>query len=235
LIENEWASLELARRAGLSVVDARQVEPRQKWFFQGRALLIERFDIPRAQQQTGVTALAWQQDMATLLGLPRARKYEPSAEIIAAALLTAGLSEKELHEYLKHLLFSYMIGNGDLHAKNISMIQWFIPGKFGGAPQISHATYSPIYDLMNTRIFLPQDHFALTVNGRNDKLNLSDFCTIAAIAGISATQVEEMAQGLAASAKANLAEVLQQSGLPMDHCLLYATTLDENLKSLGVG
>jgi serine/threonine-protein kinase HipA len=235
LIENEWASLELARRAGLRVANARQVESRQKWFFAGRALLSERFDVPHAHQLKGAVPLAWQQDLTMLLGLPRTRKYEPSAEIIAAALLTAGLSEEELHQYLKHLLFSYMIGNGDLHAKNISMIQWFMPGNFGGAPQISQATYSPIYDLMNTRVFLPQDHFALTVNGKNDKLKLADFCTIAAIAGISSAQVEETAQQLAASAKASLPEVLQQSGLPMDLCLLYATTLEENLKSLAVG
>jgi hypothetical protein len=48
LVENEWATMELARRIGLASPDVRMVEFEAGSRLKGRALLIERFDIPSA-------------------------------------------------------------------------------------------------------------------------------------------------------------------------------------------
>ena len=109
LVEDEWATMELARRIGLPTAGVRQVEFRGKGLFPGRALLIERYDIPNRQQletNDASTKLALQQDAASLLKLYRHDKYNTSAEKVADALLSAGLSPEQMNLYIKHLIFS---------------------------------------------------------------------------------------------------------------------------------
>jgi serine/threonine-protein kinase HipA len=102
--------------------------------FSGRALLIERYDIPGKndlEQMQPSLKLALQQDAAALLDLAREEKYGTSGEKIAQALVDLKLSETDYWAYLSHLIFSWFVANGDLHAKNISLIKWLTPGKLG--------------------------------------------------------------------------------------------------------
>jgi hypothetical protein len=60
LVENEWATMELARRVGLPVPDVRRIEITLSGARRELALLVERYDIPNAAaldgQATGSTA-----------------------------------------------------------------------------------------------------------------------------------------------------------------------------------
>jgi serine/threonine-protein kinase HipA len=235
LVENEWATMELARRIGLPTVPVKQVEFRGKTIFPGRALLVERYDIPRRQQldeSKSSLRLALQQDAASLLRLYRQDKYDTSAERVADALITATLVPEQLNHYLNHLLFSWMVGNGDLHAKNVSIIMWLRPGQLGGVPIPDTVAYSPLYDLVNTRIHLPGDRFAFPINGKNDKLKIKDFAAIASRWGLEKSKVTEFAQSLAESIRRELPDILQLSGLPLDQQMKYSSIVESNFVSM---
>lgn len=235
LVENEWATMELARRVGLPTAPVKQVEFRGKSLFPGRALLIERYDIPdkhKLDEPTSSLRLALQQDAASLLKLYREDKYDTSAERVTDALKEAGLAPDQLAIYLKHLLFSWMVGNGDLHAKNISIIMWLLPGQLGGMPISDTVAYSPLYDLVNTRIHLQGDRFAFPINGKNDKLKIKDFAAIAGRWGLEKSQVTDLAQLLAGGIRGQLPEILELSGLPLEHQTKYSSIVESNLASM---
>jgi serine/threonine-protein kinase HipA len=235
LVENEWATMELARRIGLPTAPVKQVEFRGKSIFPGRALLIERYDIPRKQQLDKLDSsvrLALQQDAASLLGLYPQNKYDTSAERVADALLAAGLKSEQLARYLQHLLFSWMVGNGDLHAKNVSIIMWLLPGQLGGTPIPGTVAYSPLYDLVNTRIHISGDRFAFPINGKNDKLKIKDFAAVASRWGLEKSAVSALGQSIADGIKRELPEILELSGLPPEQQAQYSSIVETNFVSM---
>jgi serine/threonine-protein kinase HipA len=239
MVENEWATMELARRAGLNVATVRMIDATNKKtdLFPGRALLIERYDVPGKQDLEEMhhsLKLALQEDAASLLYLSRADKYGTSAERVAKTLVDLKLSEANLWLYLSHLIFSWFVANGDLHAKNISVIKWLSPGKLGLYPMLSDIAYSPIYDLVNTRIYLAGDKFAITINGRNDKIKRKDFAAVADRWGGAKERVLHIMQDLAKSMQENIDEVLGQSRLSEELCQKYRDAVIANIEtSLG--
>ncbi len=220
LVQIEWATMELARRAGLTTPEIRMVEFMPESKLRGRALLVERFDIPTKKSLEGVEAglkLALLEDACSLLQLHRHEKYDVSLERVATALGQAALSaeypEGGLWDFLKHVLFSWIVGNGDLHTKNIAVLKWLAPGRLGSAPTALQVEYSPLYDLLNTRLPLPGDQFALTLNGRRDRLRLNDFVALAARWGGPQDAVLEIATQMCTVVREQLADVLDASGL----------------------
>ncbi len=236
MVENEWATMELARRAGLNVATVRMIESSNTTdLFNERALLIERYDVPDRRDLDEMRPnlkLALQEDMASLLNLTRSEKYRTSAENVARALVDLKLSQEDLWLYFSHLVFSWFVGNGDLHAKNISVIKWLIPGKLGSYPDIFGSTYSPIYDLLNTRVYLPGDKFAIMINGRNDKIKKKDFLAVATRWGGTKIQVTQIMQELALSIQENIVEVLKLSQLSPDLSQAYKDIVAINIASI---
>ena len=235
MVENEWATMELARRAALNVAEVRMINAINKTeLFPGRALLIERYDVPNSQdleEMHPTLKLALQEDAASLLNLSRQDKYKTSGERVARTLIDLKLGEADLWLYLRHLIFSWFIANGDLHAKNISVIKWFRPGKLGIYPQLGDITYSPIYDLVNTRIYLAGDKFAITINGTKRQTKRKDFVAIADRWGGTKLQVSQIMQDLASSIQENIDEVLELSHLSRELSQAYRDTVIANIET----
>ena len=235
MVENEWTTMELARRAGLNVATVRMIDASNRTdLFPGRALLIERYDVPGKRdldEMQPSLKLALQEDAASLLFLSRADKYGTSAERVAKTLVDLKLSEADLWQYLSHLIFSWFIANGDLHAKNISVIKWLRPGKLGLYPELVDIAYSPIYDLVNTRIYLPGDKFAITLNGRNDRIKRKDFAAVAGRWGGTKERVLRTMEDLAKSIQENVDEVLEQSRLSEELSQRYRDTVTANIET----
>jgi serine/threonine-protein kinase HipA len=63
-------------------------------------------------------------------------------------------------------LFSFLVGNEDMHLKNFSLIT-----------RAGKVALSPAYDFLNTTIALPnsQEELALPLNGKKSKLTRNDF------------------------------------------------------------
>lgn len=168
-------------------------------------LLVERFD--RIQDE-GLLRLALE-DAAQVLNLPPASKYAVSSEDVVLAL--AGLCKAKViavrNLYLQ-FVFAWLTGNGDLHAKNASVLE----GGRGGW------VVAPVYDIPCTLLY-GDDTMALTVAGRVKNLKARHWQDFAASIGLperAAAAANKVA--LTAAAAIDL-ETLPFSGSPLNGAL----------------
>lgn len=109
--------------------------------------------------------------------------YERCAKIIQKYSMRKGFDLSEL--YLR-LLFSFVIGNSDMHLKNFSFIE---------SNEGSGMYYlSPAYDLLPVNVIMPQDQeqFALTMNGKKRNIRKKDFLIYAETCAISRVSAVKM-------------------------------------------
>lgn len=72
-----------------------------------------------------------------------------------AAVLWAETGETGGYEFVRRLVFSVLVGNGDMHLKNWSLIY----------PDGRTPVLSPAYDFVSTLPYIPGDRLALTLGG----------------------------------------------------------------------
>ena len=130
--------------------------------------------------------------------------YERCAKIISKYSSRKGLDMTEL--YLR-LLFSFVVGNSDMHLKNFSLIE---TGEGSGKYVLS-----PAYDLLPVNVVMPEDkeQFALALNGKKMNLRRKDFMVFADECGISRASAEKMI-GLIVKKKEVLISMCRASFLP---------------------
>jgi serine/threonine-protein kinase HipA len=155
LVENEHFFLAAARASGLRAAHADLVHDRN-----GQpGLLVERFD--RVFRRNQLVTRVWQEDACQVMDLYPADKYLVSSEAMVRALSDACAAPLVAAlELTRQLVFAYLIGNGDLHAKNASVHR---------DPRRGLFTPTPAYDVLSTSPY--QDStMALRVQGRTDGL-----------------------------------------------------------------
>ncbi|WP_040810940.1 type II toxin-antitoxin system HipA family toxin [Nocardia concava] len=159
LVENENFFLDMAAACGIRVPDHHLATDKN-----GRtALFIDRFD--RVSEDGKIRRLA-QEDACQVLGRYPAAKYRIALQEAIQSLadaVTAGRGSHPLAvlQMLEIAAFSYLIGNGDLHGKNLSIRQ--------NPDTIWEVT--PAYDLLTTQPYLSwNDPMALPLYGRDGKL-----------------------------------------------------------------
>ncbi|MFL4475211.1 type II toxin-antitoxin system HipA family toxin [Paeniglutamicibacter sp. MACA_103] len=170
LVANEAAHLAAARNLNLPVVGNRIIHDKH-----GLAgLLVERFD--RREGANGHWNRAALEDGTQVMGLPPAAKYGVAAEDVAIAL--AGLCVAPVvasrNLYLQ-FAFAWLTGNGDLHAKNLSVL-----GREGGGFEIS-----PMYDLPCTLLY-GDETMALPIAGKLKNLKARHWAEFADALGLPA-------------------------------------------------
>jgi len=151
--ENEFAMLELARRAGISVPENRLVDvdsirglPEQAHTVGGRALAVKRFDrLPDGRP-------VHMEDFAQVFGEFPNNKYKFHSYANIASVLWAEIGEDAVLEFVRRLVFSVVIGNADMHLKNWSLLY----------PDRRTPALSPGYDFVATLPYLPGDKLALS-------------------------------------------------------------------------
>ena len=79
-------------------------------------------------------------------------------------------------------VFSFLVGNGDMHLKNYSLVRM----------NDGTVSLSPAYDLVSTVLAMPSDkeETALTINGKKHQLKYTDFLALAAAMKIPAKVAE---------------------------------------------
>ncbi len=109
--ENEHAAMSLSRVLGIPTALCGLVT-----FKDGQnAYITRRFD------RDGGSKIH-QEDMAQVMGLKSAEKYETTYEEMGRAILDATDGKQSpVVDFIRRVIFSFVIGNNDLHAKNISM------------------------------------------------------------------------------------------------------------------
>ena len=92
----------------------------------------------------------------------------------------------DLSELFLRLVFSYVVGNSDMHLKNFSLIE----------PEVGSGRYvlSAAYDLLPVNVVMPEDteEFALAMNGKKQNLRKKDFMVFADACGIQKNAAEKM-------------------------------------------
>jgi serine/threonine-protein kinase HipA len=153
--ENEYVMLELARAIGIDVPEIRLVNisdiqglPEAAARMEGRALVVKRFD-----RQAGTSI--HMEDFAQVFGLFPDDKYGRRSYANIAAVLWAETGEVGTYEFVRRLVFSVMIGNGDMHLKN-----WSLLYPDGRAPVLS-----PAYDFVSTVPYIAGDKLGLNFGG----------------------------------------------------------------------
>lgn len=171
LVQNEAFFLEMAGECGLRVPPHRIVKDRSGT----SGLLVERFD--RLQTEEGVMRLP-QEDTCQLTGRRPADKYRLSLrEATKAVRAVVSAPEVAILELTLLTAFSYLIGNGDCHGKNMS-VRW--------APEEPMAEVTPMYDLLSTAPYGLDDRLALHVDGRNNRIRGKDLVRFAETLGVPA-------------------------------------------------
>lgn len=178
LVENEFYSMELAKKCGIETAKTKLVKDRDG----NNGLLVSRFD--RTWNETeSVFLMHHQEDACQLLDKYPAEKYRISFnEIVQGIVKHVSASKVAILRLLQLYAFSYLIGNGDLHAKNISLLV-----KSGS--QIIEV--SPAYDIICTYIY-GDFKMAIKLDGRNDNLKRKTFLDFGERFGVSQVSCGKM-------------------------------------------
>ena len=151
--ENEYAMLELARRIGIDVPETALLPtheiaglPKTLPAGVGKSLAIKRFDRGAGDDRVHM------EDFAQVFGVYPERKYRSASYRNIAEVVWIETGEQGITEFVRRLVFMVLIGNGDMHLKNWSLIY----------PNTRNAVLAPAYDLLSTIAYLPEDGLALT-------------------------------------------------------------------------
>lgn len=157
LPENEDLTMHLARLAKINTV------PHSLIRFKDGSLAYITKRIDRDKKGNKIPM----EDMCQLTEKLTEQKYKGSYEQIAKKIVEfSAYPVLDLINYVEILLFCYLTGNADMHLKNFSLYK-----------KIKETTLTPAYDLLSTKLVIPEDteELALTLNGKKRKLKRSDF------------------------------------------------------------
>lgn len=153
--ENEYSMMTLARLLGMDVpaltlvgLDAIGNLPEGLGRLKGQALAIERFD--RLADGRGEHI----EDFAQVFGIYPEAKYNKGSTRSIARVIGAEGGLNDIREFVRRLTFNTLIGNGDMHLKNWSLIY----------PDRRRTALAPAYDFVSTIAYLPYDRAALKVS-----------------------------------------------------------------------
>ncbi len=174
LPQNEYLCMQMGRRFGLNTAPCLLLELSDG----SPAYVVKRFD--RFKIGRRIEKLACE-DMHQIIGGPS--KYAGSHEHIARMIKQhCRFAPLELQRLFEMTIFNFAIGNGDAHQKNFSLL----------TSKEDIVALSPSYDLVSSRLVIPEEReeLALTLNGRRNRLQRTDFMALADNVGIAATYAE---------------------------------------------
>ena len=149
--EAEFAAMKLAAKIGIDVpeIDLLSLDqidgiPEGITRYGKSAFAIRRFD-------RGEEGPVHTEDFAQVFGVFADDKYENASYRQILSVLAIETDEQSVVELVRRLTYSVLIGNGDMHLKNWSLIY----------PDRRNALLAPAYDLLSTLAYIPGDDAAL--------------------------------------------------------------------------
>lgn len=217
LVENEAFFLRMAADCGFRVPRFRVVHDRDG----ASGLLVERFD--RKVENGQVVRLA-QEDACQLAGKWPADKYRLSMrEVVETVTSVVSAPRVAALELVLLTAFSYLIVNGDMHAKNIS-VRWL--------PDEEAVELTPAYDLVTTHPYPVDDHLALPVDGRDANIRGRDLVRFSGRFGIPEKLLRRRLAGFCDRAKPWIDEI-EKIGLDEDAAEKLRHEMRRRLANLG--
>ena len=182
-VENEAFCMRVAKHLGLDVASVETTE------IGGRQLIvIERYD--RVVTADGTVRRIHQEDFCQATGVAPESKYEedggPSLLRIAGILRDVAAPDS-FERLLEAVTFNALIGNGDAHAKNFSLLH----------TEDGALTMAPLYDLMCT-LYYGDDRLAMYIDSihRSNRLTVVRIVNEAVRWGMSRNRATEVVVNL---------------------------------------
>ena len=181
LPEAEYLVMQMAKQVGIKTVPFALIKMNSRGEL---AYITKRID--RAQVDGKMQMLAME-DFCQLEERLTEDKYKGSYERCAKVIKKySSMAKFDLTELYLRLVFSFVIGNSDMHLKNFSMIE-----KAEGS---SEYVLSSAYDLLPVNAIMPEDEeeFALTMCRKKRKIKRKDFLSFAEEIGIESVTAEKL-------------------------------------------
>lgn len=178
LPENEDLTMKLAGICGIKTAEHSLIRLQSGEL----AYIIKRFDRNKGQK-------IHVEDFCQLTETLTEHKYRSSMEKVGKAIrrfsTNSGLDALSFFELS---LFCFITGNADMHLKNFSLVR----------ERNGVVYFSPAYDLVSTRLAMPEDteQTALTINGKKNTLKKSDFINLAKTLQLNEKSVEKVLNNL---------------------------------------
>ena len=183
LPESEHLVMSMAEMAGIITVPHGLIDGNM-----GRAYITKRID--RVIKKDSVKKLAMEDFCQLDLRLTDDKyrgSYERCAKLIKKYSSRIGI---DMTEFYVRLVFSFIVGNSDMHLKNFSLIETDAAS--------TEYVLSPAYDLLPVNANLPSDteQFALTMNGKKTNIRKKDFLIFADSCDITRQAAEKIIKKL---------------------------------------
>ena len=137
-VENEWYAMSLAKVCGLSTAVSEIAVVGGK-----RRFISTRYDRTLSE---GRMIRLHQEDFCQMLGIDPKNKYEtlggPGIVASFQLLRELSVSAADVLEFIDRIIFNFLVGNGDAHGKNFSVLH-----------KDGIATLAPMYDIMSTAVY----------------------------------------------------------------------------------
>ena len=178
LPEAESAMLQFAHAAGISVPEFKLVEtstieglPAEFRQISANSLAVKRFD------RTPTGGRVHMEDFAQVYGIYSKDKYQKAGCAHIARVLWIQDQANSYPEFIRRLVFTILIGNGDMHLKNWSVLY----------TDHRKPTLSPAYDFVPTTVYIPNDTLALNIGATKyfEEATIEKFKKMAVQAGAS--------------------------------------------------
>ena len=119
----------------------------------GKFLLVERFNYDK---QTD--SFFGFEEILCLLGKNKDEKYSGSYEQISKVIYSVSTQKLEdMKSFYKLIIMNYLLKNGDAHLKNFGLLF---------DDDFKNIFYSPVYDVVNTVVYIHKDKPALMLDGK---------------------------------------------------------------------
>jgi serine/threonine-protein kinase HipA len=201
-VENEAFCMRFAKKLGLQTAE---VEVTQ--FGDRKLIVVARYD--RTVYADGSVDRIHQEDFCQVFGLSPEKKYEedggPSLRRIAGVLAAVGAPDS-LERLLSAVTVDVIIGNGDAHAKNFSLLH----------QRDGTLTLAPLYDLLSTTHY-GDDHLAMFIDNvhKSSRVTPNRLINEAATWGLNRERGEALVYDLLERSEAAVDEAAEQTdGLP---------------------
>ncbi len=152
---NEYLCITLAKQAGLKV-------PETYLSDNGKLLISQRFDLDPAGEAFGF------EDFCVLQGKGTQQKYDASLESCTHTIrqyVSPIYLQRALYDFFKLTLINVRVKNGDAHLKNSGVIYKDLKHyRLGELPE-TERQLAPVYDVISTVPYLPNDTMALSLTG----------------------------------------------------------------------
>ncbi|MDR1041846.1 MAG: type II toxin-antitoxin system HipA family toxin [Deltaproteobacteria bacterium] len=194
---NEAFCMDLVRAGGLSAPESDVMK-----IGGTDVLIIERYD---RYVRDGSVRRLHQEDFCQALGLYSKQKYEqwqgPGFATCAGLIGRCTDAARAIEEFARFAVFNLLVGNGDAHGKNFSVVyEWAQESGARG----KGFRLAPFYDVISTLLYADRNvDTAMAMrfgkSYRTDEMNSACFRALAKDLGIDARRFRELAEGMAES------------------------------------